>query len=87
MNHSGRFGMGGSRATVRQVAPHPADSVGVTQERGFEIPVSASFYCAGHNRGFGSRGGFEAHIAREHVEGTNDAFGRLVQTEGVWTLP
>lgn len=87
MNPSGRFGTGGSRHAVPQAALPESGPVGVTQERGSDIPVSASFYCASHNRGFGSRGGFEAHVDREHVEGRNDALGRLVQTDGVWTLP
>lgn len=78
--------LGGVVSTRPMAAVPGRDVVGQVEQRGVQIPVSASFYCSQHNRGFGSRSGFEAHVSSEHGETRNQAFSRLVQDGGVWTL-
>ncbi len=91
-NPTGREPLGTSRSrptTIPEpvVRRAPGAVVATIEDRGVTVPVSASFYCQAHDRGFGGRDRFAQHVEQLHGVAVDAVAGALVDDGGILVLP
>lgn len=91
-NPTGRAPLGTTRSrptTIPEpvVRPAPGAVVATVEDRGVRVPVSGSFYCQAHDRGFGGRERFAQHVEQLHGVSVDAVAGSLVDDGGVLILP